>query len=787
MPRSANAAIQNNFVGGLKTEFTGLNFPENAVTDTDNCVYFRTGKVARRKGIDIESNGVYNTLDRSNSAVATYTWLNAAGNGTINLLVEQVLNKLRFYKYSDPSAAPSAQLLSSSIDLTSFIASGFGGTISIDECQFSQGNGYLFVFHPHLDPFYVSYDPSSDAVVGVRITIKIRDFEGILGEDINQRPTTLTTAHRYNLGNQGWTSSFTLTSSTSVLIGTGSKTFTTNLNANQTSITPGYRLFIWSLANVNNFMIGTVTSFSGTSLVVNVTAIGGAGTFTDWQIEQDPSNILKWNGLFGNYPSNADTWWLYKNASNVFDPATTLTQVPLTGAANKGHYILDAFNKDRNIAASVTGLPVVTTGGERPSTGAFYQGRVFYAGINASVEQNKIYFSQTIQNEDQFGRCYQSNDPTSEDFFDLLPNDGGVIVIQGCGAIKKLVASKNFLHVFASNGIWTISGSQVGGYGFTANDYTIQAVANTKVLSHTSFVEVKESIIFWNVDGIWAVTPGQDGPQLESLSQTTIASFFDNIPSISKAQARGAYNPSTYLLQWVYRSTEPQGVNQKYEFDRVLNFNTVTGAFYPWSITDSTIKVNGIISIAAPGGAVNTLDVFRGGDNVVDQFGNQVIVFQLDQTVSNVTKFVISKPSGLTFQFSFAEELDPTYRDWKSTGVGGGTGADYNSFFTSAYALHSEAQRQFEVDALYIFCDEAADELCKYTVQGIWDWAVSKNTGKFTSKQIGFSTGGDIAVSKKKFRIRGHGLSLQLKFESLQELPFHIIGWSIYETQNRMP
>ena len=73
----------------------------------------------------------------------------------------------------------------------------------------------------------------------------------------------------------------TATSTTGTLIGTGSKTFTTQASK---QFQAGQTLKIVSAANSANFMIANVTSYSSTSLVVNVTSIGGSGTFADWNI-----------------------------------------------------------------------------------------------------------------------------------------------------------------------------------------------------------------------------------------------------------------------------------------------------------------------------------------------------------------------------------------------------------------------------------------------------------------------------------------------------------------------
>lgn len=76
---------------------------------------------------------------------------------------------------------------------------------------------------------------------------------------------------------------YKLTSTTSVLIGAGAKTFATQANKD---IGVGSWLLITSDALPNtNYMVGQVTSYDASgNLAVNVTAIGGAGTFADWTI-----------------------------------------------------------------------------------------------------------------------------------------------------------------------------------------------------------------------------------------------------------------------------------------------------------------------------------------------------------------------------------------------------------------------------------------------------------------------------------------------------------------------
>lgn len=73
------------------------------------------------------------------------------------------------------------------------------------------------------------------------------------------------------------------TSTTSFLIGSGSKAFTTQASK---QFSAGGWVTIASAANVTNYMFGQITAYNATSgaLTINVTSIGGSGTFADWVV-----------------------------------------------------------------------------------------------------------------------------------------------------------------------------------------------------------------------------------------------------------------------------------------------------------------------------------------------------------------------------------------------------------------------------------------------------------------------------------------------------------------------
>ena len=100
-------------------------------------------------------------------------------------------------------------------------------------------------------------------------------------------------------------------SATSNTIGTGTKAFTVA----DMKVTPlvygGQTLEVRSRANPANKMMGVVTSALGTALTINITSVGGAGTFTDWSI------MAQYRVIVAPKATGENSAIAYKNASTA--------------------------------------------------------------------------------------------------------------------------------------------------------------------------------------------------------------------------------------------------------------------------------------------------------------------------------------------------------------------------------------------------------------------------------------------------------------------------------------
>lgn len=718
MPRQAAISVENSFKGGLVTEASGLNFPENACTETENCVFSFDGSVQRRLGYDFEPGFTEKNINRADNVVCSYLWKNVTGDGGLTLLVVQVGISLYFYRTDLPTLSDGA--LDTTLSLNSFRAAG-SPSVATRECQFADGNGRLFVTHPYCDPVMVTYSRSGPTVSGERVTVKIRDFEGVDdGLAIDTRPPGATVAslsneHEYNLRNQGWTT---------------------------------FQLDEWENARL------------------------GQGIYE----EDKPDGY--------GMPSNCDVSFLFNNLEDLFRPSTKRVRQANRGnsPAPKGHYILTVWDQDRSAVSHVNGVVGKDTDYQRPSTCAFFAGRIFWAGINYVDFNSKIYFSQIVERDEQYGSCYQQNDGSSEEAFDLLPADGGVISIPEAGTIYKIVSITGAVAVFAANGVWMISGST--GIGFTAKDYTVTKLSSINTISATSFVDIGGYPAWWNAEGIYFLTTDGNNPKIDSLTDQRIKKYYNDIPLASKTKVRGFFNLVTGVVQWLYRSTEANEPEEDYEYDTILNFNLLTTAFYPWSIPTSAVKVHSIVVLDGGVGTLAFQDVVDSSNvTVTDDDGETVeAFFATNVKVGPSFKYLTSYASGASDLFTFAECRDVGYLDWQSYD----TGTRFVSYFISGYKLHGQAMRKFQSNYVRFFSRNEVPT--KYRVQGIWDFAnTPSGTGRWSSRQLIVHDNSRFDNMSKRLKIRGHGLALQFRAVSVEEEPFDLLGWSLFETGNQAP
>lgn len=702
MPQSANISVQNNFSKGFITEATGLTFPENAATDTDNCIFNHLGVASRRFGFNFELNNAEQVQNLTDKAISTFLWTNVGGDGDETFAVVQIGDNLYFYGVST-NVSLSAGKHTSFINLASFTVPGITSLMG-SECTYSSGNGRLFVANRRIDTIYIEYDVNADTFVATRITPMIRDFDGVADSlAVTERPVVgiggLTTAHRYNLANQGWSD----------------------------------------------------------------------------------ANLVSWDNVRTDMPSNADVSWYFKNSTDAFDFTTADNRAIGSSAAPRGHFIYSVYNINRSINAS--GLEDVKINLERFNQTAFFAGRVFYAGLKTPTHSSRIYFSQVVESPDQYGKCYQLNDPTSENLFDLLPTDGGVIDILEAGQIIKMLPMFNTLLIFCSNGVWSISGSQ--GQGFAANDYSISKISSIVNISDTSFVVVEGTPYWWNLEGIQTITSDKqtNAVRVNNVTDPTIRSFFLSIPAESKHNAKGAYDAFLKTIYWLYKSVNHTDTADKYVYDRVLVLNMITGAFYKWSVSTTNVRIKGLITVLGVRADAFAGDVFNSADAVLNGTDTVISFIAGERAATSVVKFFVTRNPTDNSRVSFAEANSEDYLDWLGFD---GIGQSYDSYFVTGYVIRGKAMTKFQEGYVNIISTGTIHRT-SYTIRGTWDYALSTDTNRWSTSQFFILNNEGYAYNTKRIKIRGHGKALQFKISNHDPYPFSIVGWSVYETGNTKP
>jgi len=771
MAQAKNVQPYNTFIAGLITEATELTFPPNASSDELNTVLFPKGNRQRRKGLDYEPSYVKSSFsmtstDIAASAITTHEWKSAGEYGQTNFTVIQVGSYLYFF--NDAHSPLSGGEKSFSVNLNSYLGTG-NVTAAYSVSAAASGRGDLFVVTEATDPIRIAYNQDADTLTVNRITIQIRDFEGV--DDalaVDEQPTTLSDLHKYNLYNQGW----------------------------------------------------------------YITADG-------------VDNVSRYHTTIGKYPSNNMQWTMFKwpptasstDRGNVDSKMLARASIGSTWAP-KGHYILDAFYKDRAAASAIASVAVesstrktkrrrattttvaaaaptpiaVTSSSKRPVTVAFFAGRVAYAADDA------IFVSEVLNDSrNNAGKCYQDADPTSEDISDLVDSDGLMIRIPEADEITNLIPFGSGLLVLATNGVWAI----VADDGFKATNFGVRKISAHGCIAPQSVVQLTEGVLYWAEAGIVIVSQESVSqlPSATVFTDQTIKSFYLNIASSAKSHAHGIYDSGQNIIYWLYH--DGADTLSLRHYNAILVFNVTLKAFVPWSIaelTDESIYpfVCGAVRTPTLNYQTTTVDVANSsGTLVVDSSDVQVVSNEVTTVdTSTFVRFLVATPyGGSAYKFTFADFTNTSFTDFEKYATIEALldqGALYDSYLETGFELQGDLVRQKQ--APYIIThfkrtetgyDVDTEEFVLPSscfIRAKWEWSDNASSGRWSRREqiyrirqatlpsvtdLSWEPGNAVVTSRS--RIRGHGRALQLRFESEDGKDFDILGWGVVFTGNSEP
>jgi hypothetical protein len=620
---------------GFATEINPVVASPEVLVDIDNCIIARDGTIRRRMAVEFEGSFATNLINGvalgigEVNAVAFSTSLWTAVSN-IGTLNIVVQQVGTVIQFFSQFGALSSNFLGE-LDLVSFAINSV--EMRLTSMQMTSGLGKLFVVSSFMNSVVITYDSGSFSAEV--ITLQQRDFDGLDDElVIDERPNILTHNHYYNLINQGWTEE-----------------------------------------NIISF--GGVSE--GTNLCTATIGVGlAAASSKDW-------------------PSNADimTVGIVVNGSGdlVFDASHIREGFNGNTPAPKGHFILEAFNKDYNLASDCTGYTASVTD-NRPEAVAFHAGRVFYASPVDNAVGSGIYYSQNLLNDDRVGLCFQEADPTAAEINDLIATDGGYLPTPGVGQVYKMQEMSNGVIVFASNGVWYLTGAEIGS-GVTATSVRMDKIYSSGVLGASSIVEAEGNVYFFGEEGIMQVAVTIEGAKVENISKSSIQTFYTNISSAARTKAVAEFIPTERKIFWGYSSAAVSGSN----IDRFLILDLDVGGYYKYSITyddaqtyPQIVGMSRVAPLAQGTVSSNVIDtegnVVTLADGVTPVTTNSLVDSSQIAELKLATMVEDTGAGGYLSTFSSFDSL--TFRDW-STGGSGLPMVSYIDFAQTAMgAVHTK-------------------------------------------------------------------------------------------------
>jgi len=767
MARSAVQKIYADFRQGFVTVANPLAYPEGSLKDIINFDIQDNGTIRLRPGLQQESSVAIDTgvpySDVESKAISSFIWSNVNNVGADKIAVVQVGTLLFLFNiYRDRIALD--EQVSAPINL------GIGSEQQSVSITGASGSGWFFITHPAIKPQILKKDANTNTFSLTPVDIKIRDLSLWRGKTDEEsglvKGTRLYPIHEYNLRNGGWPDSTIVSSGKDPNDGV-------------------------SRRDPVQYTRDKIGNYPAVFVPFNAGRAGGGDTldeqnaFSPWAIDVDYFG----NSLIplGHFIVNAEKWSRVGEGETPHDPNVVVT-------------------KNLNRTYEWT---------EYPSGVEFYADRVWYCGAkgyreyDTPVEQtydkkdnldvsNTIYFSQQLNSDlEKVGFCYQQNDPTAEDINQLLATDGGTITIRGAGEIYSMKTFGTALVVFASEGVWAITGLDANS--FKADSYSVDKISNIGPASKYTISSTDKNIYYIANDAIYFLTVDQISgkPTPQDITSGKIKDYYNNLSYTQKKNSKAFFDVASRDFYMLYSDS-----SEKNLFNKALVFNQDLGAFYKYEMSsvdryifDGVFYNKDAISSVKSAVTVDGVKVTLDGETV---YLESTFSTKSQNTLQLLTVSENATTGNIDISFSSFSDTDK-FEDWGvpytgSVEFGFEALGDIMRDSIQAPAIISHMERTedgFEIDPN----DPELKELIPkhpsscYMRTG-WDWATNygrrQQLYRYKRPYIpynvfdSYDTNTSVITTKNRIRGKGHSLGLSLSTEAGKDC--RILGIGIMYT-----
>ena len=756
----------NTFVKGIITEASPLTFPENSSKEDDNFELNTDGTRQRRLGMDFETGAalIGNTDHYFNQtfnppvpsaietdAINNYDWYNVANNPFLSMSVVQMSNRLFFGSlHKDP--------------VTGTMYNGGNGLqvpiMGRDPIHFSDINGVLVCTVPRTQPFVIEFAESTGTFTITTLTLEVRDFWGVDDAlEVDGRPATLDNLHKYNLLNQGWT--------------------TTNIDAN---------------------FAANATYPSNSDL-----AVFGKDSSDDF------SGELLYKQNFGNTPAPKGHYILNFFARSM-SRSVKSTLGGITSDVDYGRPSTSCTYAGRTFYAGMDSNP---EGGDSksPDIGSF----VLFSKVATTVEDLGKCYQEADPTSEQISDIIDTDGG-----FVTIPEAGTIVkLVEGTNSVI-VIARNGVWEIFGDTGGFVATSYQVSkitDQGCINPHSVVQVEDVTMFWSISGIIALKtdatsQRLVAEDITATTIKTLYND--DIPETAKTFAKGYYN--PTDKKVL--WLWNDDTRvaltgfeLAGGFYDYTG--GLYNRWWYNRELVFDMTLGAWHTRTIgrTIYDIGLSGpdIAGISITPNMVTAVDVcpvLHNGTQV--QADTVDVIVSIDYLVvaeSKVKYLTMLSGVELEWAYTFSEYKTTNFQDWDSTSFSGTpSGIDAPAYLLTGTETYGASATKKQVPYCYFyfnrtetgFTDEgdntpAVVGASGCLVQARWDFANHSNSGKYGAQwqayrlprtyTVGasvtadtFDQGFEVITTKNKLRGRGKALNLRIDTEPLKDC--HILGWT---------